>query len=315
MFAVIIPYYQRQPGILAAALRSVAAQDVALPVHVYVADDASPAPPEPELAEVSWPANFQVRILKQPNGGPGAARNLALDALGEESYVAFLDSDDSWQPDHLSAALRAFELGYDAYTSDWQVDGGDKLAHARFYGDRLRLTPLQDPPWARALADELINYSVCGPIGQLSVLTVRRELIADIRFDSRLRTSGEDGLFVTMLAARRPRMLISSRVDTVRGRGVNIFSEGGWNSRAAFLRSLYYLKSRIAMKPLVQGFPVAAERLGERIAVGRRDVWQGLFACLRRREAVPGEFFELLRQDAGLLLSGPATLLRVLLRR
>lgn len=315
MFAVIIPYFQRQPGILAAALRSVAAQDAAVPVTVYIADDESPAPPEPEVAAVDWPAHCRVRILRQRNGGPGAARNLALDALGDERYVAFLDSDDCWHPNHLGAALRAFDLGYDAYTSDWHTDEAGTSAHARFYGERLRLTPLGEPPWARALADELINYSVCGPIGLLSVLVLRRETIGAVRFDARLRTSGEDGLFVTTLAAHRPRVLVSSRVDSSRGRGVNIFSEGGWNSRAAFLRSLYYLKSRLAMRPLAAGFPVAQARLGERLAVARRGVWEGLFACLRRRERPPAEFFALLRQDPALLGAAPGALWRLLARR
>ena len=87
MFAVIIPYFQRQPGILANALRSVTEQDMKAPISVYIVDDSSPAPPEPEVAAVEWPAHCTVKILKQPNGGPGAARNLALNNLADESYV------------------------------------------------------------------------------------------------------------------------------------------------------------------------------------------------------------------------------------
>jgi succinoglycan biosynthesis protein ExoW len=42
--AVIIPYYQRDPGILRRALDSVRGQDLpaALKVHVYLVDDGSP---------------------------------------------------------------------------------------------------------------------------------------------------------------------------------------------------------------------------------------------------------------------------------
>ncbi len=315
MFAVIIPYYQRQPGILAAALRSVAAQDVAVPINVYIADDESPSPPEAEVAAVAWPSNCHPRILKQKNGGPGAARNLALDALDNERYIAFLDSDDCWSTDHLSAALLAFERGYDVYTSDWCIDDAGTRAHAHFYGDRLRLKALGEPDWASELEDDLINYSVCGPIGLLSVLVVRRERIGALRFDTSLRTSGEDGLFVTTLASTRPRMLVSNRIDSTRGRGVNIFSEGGWNSRAAFLRSLYYLKSRLAMKPLMAGFPLANERLRERMVVARQGVWDGLLACLRRRERIPREFFALLVRDPGLLASAPAALAKIIGKR
>ena len=45
MICVVIPYYQREPGILRRALASIAAQrDCPLPIHVIVVDDASPAP-------------------------------------------------------------------------------------------------------------------------------------------------------------------------------------------------------------------------------------------------------------------------------
>ena len=75
MITVVIPYFQREPGILARALASIAAQQACpLPVHVIVVDDASPVPTAQELASVGR-VPYTVQVVQQPNGGPGSARN------------------------------------------------------------------------------------------------------------------------------------------------------------------------------------------------------------------------------------------------
>jgi glycosyltransferase involved in cell wall biosynthesis len=114
MITVVIPYFQRSPGILAKALASIAAQEgCPLPIQVIVVDDASPAPVAAELAGVGAMPH-PVRVITQANGGPGAARNTGLDhAPPGTRYLAFLDSDDEWMPDHLARAVAALECGYD----------------------------------------------------------------------------------------------------------------------------------------------------------------------------------------------------------
>ncbi len=310
MFAVVIPYFQRESGILRNALRSIADQDVREEVRVYVVDDESPAPPEAEVAAVAWPANLTFRVLKKTNGGPASARNAGLDALGPEDGIAFLDSDDRWLPHHLAAARYAFDEGFDYYTADWVIDDDGTRAFDALYGDRLRLRPHAGSPWAFELVDELINYSVCGPIGSPCSMVVRRSLVGDLRFDESLRTAGEDGLFATRLAARLPRVLVSRRIDTVLGRGVNIFSTGDWRSREAAMRALYFLRSRLLMKPLAAGHPIAAERLAARIRGAREDVWRGVLAA-RGRNYPWHELLVLCRDDPALLIAGPGALARV----
>jgi glycosyltransferase involved in cell wall biosynthesis len=50
----------------------------------------------------------RVRLLAQPNAGPGAARNRGLgEADGE--YVTFLDADDEWEPGFLGRAVAALD--------------------------------------------------------------------------------------------------------------------------------------------------------------------------------------------------------------
>ena len=315
MFAVIIPFYQREPGILARTLQSVARQDVADQIVVYVVDDESPVAPEPEVDSVQWGDNFQVRILKKPNGGPASARNYALDRLGDEQYVAFLDSDDTWNEHHLSAAKFAFEQGFDFYTADWVIDEQGTRSHDQHYGDSMLLIPHAQADWAYELSDDLINYTVRGPIGSSCSMVITRNLLGDTRFDPTLRTSGEDGLFATTLASKGPKVLISKRVDTVLGKGVNIFSADGWDSRNGVMRSIYFLRSRILMRPLVKKYPHAEKNLKTKIRNARRGFWKTAFAAAKKGNLPLTETWRLLRFDPPLLLFAPSTLIGLLIAK
>ena len=120
--SVIIPYYQREPGILRRALDSVYAQDFAghdVEVDVVIIDDESPSPPEIEVDSLNRDG-FSIRILRRPNGGPSKARNTGLDAVTGADYVAFLDSDDLWRPAHLSTGLSLLKKGAQIYFCDSQ---------------------------------------------------------------------------------------------------------------------------------------------------------------------------------------------------
>ncbi len=91
LFSVIIPTYNRL-GLLREELASVRSQRF-LNFEVIVVDDGSTDGTSEALSkEGDW-----LRVLSQPNRGPGAARNLGAQAAHGE-YLAFLDSDDLWFP-------------------------------------------------------------------------------------------------------------------------------------------------------------------------------------------------------------------------
>ncbi len=90
---VIIPTHNRRDT-LARALDSVLAQTLE-PAEVIVVDDGSSDDTRNLVA--GYP---QVRYLYQGNAGVSSARNLGIDAARGE-WLAFLDSDDEWQPDKL----------------------------------------------------------------------------------------------------------------------------------------------------------------------------------------------------------------------
>jgi glycosyltransferase involved in cell wall biosynthesis len=98
VFSVVVPLHNKEPHV-ARALRSILDQS-GQDLEVIVVDDAST---DGSLEEVQKFDDARIRLLRRATPGPGgyAARNLGIhEARGE--WVAFLDADDEWLPDHLA---------------------------------------------------------------------------------------------------------------------------------------------------------------------------------------------------------------------
>lgn len=91
--SVVIPVYNRR-SLLANAIRSVRAQ-VVQPRDVIVVDDGSVDGSGKEARRLG------ATVITQENAGSSGARNAGLRAA-QTDWVAFLDSDDRWLPEHLA---------------------------------------------------------------------------------------------------------------------------------------------------------------------------------------------------------------------
>jgi glycosyltransferase involved in cell wall biosynthesis len=99
---VIIPVHNRADTI-EATLASVAAQ-TSQPARVIVVDDAS-TDDSVEVVKRYPLANLEVLELK-PNRGVGGARNAAA-AEAQTTWLAFLDGDDTWEPEFIEQTMAA----------------------------------------------------------------------------------------------------------------------------------------------------------------------------------------------------------------
>lgn len=98
MVSVVIPTYNRAHCINE-AIDSVLAQSFDNYEMVVVDDGSSDS-----TAEVLRSYESFAKVLRQTNGGVSAARNTGIRAsIGE--WIAFLDSDDTWEPDKLKTQV------------------------------------------------------------------------------------------------------------------------------------------------------------------------------------------------------------------
>ncbi|HVT39581.1 MAG TPA: glycosyltransferase family A protein [Gemmatimonadaceae bacterium] len=101
--SIIVPLYNKT-ACVERALASIAGQTFR-DYEAIVVDDGST---DDGPAKVARWRDGRFRLLRQANAGPGAARNRGVrEARGE--LIAFLDADDEWLPDFLTASLQAFE--------------------------------------------------------------------------------------------------------------------------------------------------------------------------------------------------------------
>jgi len=223
LVSVIIPTFERGP-VIGAALDSVLGQRFA-DLEVIVVDDGS-TDETAELLERATTADPRVRPLHQSNAGVASARNAGID-VARGAFIAFLDSDDAWEPWHLALALAALDrypeaglIWTDADAID--VDGVVMPSHLRrmlsayryFTLDELfaKSSPLGDlgvdipPPHRdeRLYVGDVFSPMVMGNLINGSSVVIRREWIDAVgRFDERRRT-GEDYEFYLRICRLGP---------------------------------------------------------------------------------------------------------------
>lgn len=96
--SIIVPLYNKA-RFIERALKSVLAQ-ILCDFELIVVDDGSTDGGEEIVARCTDP---RVKLIRQQNAGPGAARNVGIREAQAE-FVAFLDADDEWLPDYLALA-------------------------------------------------------------------------------------------------------------------------------------------------------------------------------------------------------------------
>lgn len=123
-------------------------------------------------------------IDQKENGGASRARNTALDALGAK-YVAFLDSDDTWEKDMLQTLVDVAEKnGSDVVQARYMYDfeGGKRIVPKGAFGKDVTLE-------GKDLRKVYIKMMTGINMNHVCMKLIRTDLVKVLRFDEALKTA------------------------------------------------------------------------------------------------------------------------------
>lgn len=188
LVSVIVPVHNR-PSLVLEAVASVLGQSYQ-PLEILLVDDGS-TDATPGMLSALAAEHPEIRLLRQDNAGPGAARELGrVHASGE--FIQYLDSDDLLLPDKLErqvAGLRqhpecGVSYGWTRYRyADGTVDSHPCKGTGRGL-DRMFPAFLHGRPWHTSTP--LYRASVCAAAGPW--LPLRQE--EDWEYDCRVAALG-----------------------------------------------------------------------------------------------------------------------------
>ncbi|WP_411887130.1 glycosyltransferase family 2 protein [Hydrocarboniphaga effusa] len=183
LISVVIPAYNRS-AVIGCALKSVLDQSFQ-DFEVLVVDDGS----SDNLREViDKIGDCRIRIIRQANGGANKARNTGIDAA-QGKFVALLDSDDNFLPDHLESAVAQLKINPNVIVfAPVIVDRG---------GGKTFIKPPRGPKKLEPISEYLLSSR--GFI-QTSTVVLSTKLAKKVRYSEGLRF-GQDKDFAIRLAS------------------------------------------------------------------------------------------------------------------
>jgi glycosyltransferase involved in cell wall biosynthesis len=198
LVSVVIPAYNAAEYI-AGTLESVFTQ-VFTDYEVILINDGSPD--ATELERALQPYRSRIRYLEQENRGPSGARNTGIRAA-RGKYIALLDGDDLWLPQHLAnqVALIENEPGFDLVYSN-----GVHIVGDRPVGISFEITPQALPVNFDTLLRETCTVNTS------SVLAVREVMLRAGLFDETMRRCEDYDLWLRMAYAGA-RMTFTRRIQ------------------------------------------------------------------------------------------------------
>jgi GT2 family glycosyltransferase len=284
--SIITPAYNAAQFI-AETLNSVFAQHYR-DFEVIVVNDGSPD--TDELERVLRPYLGRIQYLSQQNAGPAAARNAGIRrAVGR--YVAFLDSDDTWDPEYLQAQLRLIESqeGVDLVYADLRLVG-DSL---RSGGTFMHFCPSRGTP----TFESLLSGDCCVPT---SATMVRKRVLAEAGlFNESPAVRGVEDFDMWLRVAWRGARIAYQRraLGTYRVHKGSVSANQAAQSAAAVQvlaklnAELGLSKAQRALLLHQQAFLEAEEHL----FLGKRDLVEGDLRNARERLAKANVFFRRFR--------------------
>ncbi len=206
LVSIVIPSYNRAHCIAAAIMSAL--EQTYPNYEIIIADDGSADDTEGAVRALAQP---KVRYVRKANGGCSSARNFGVsNAAGK--YVAFLDSDDTWEKTWLATAVAIMErdAGIGAvYSSLERIDGNGKT-----FG-------IMDLTLGGQFAQATIPYVLTRCMGLLgSNIIGRRDVVNAIGgWDETFPTSGDLDFGLRLASATRVALVATPFVKLVETAG------------------------------------------------------------------------------------------------
>lgn len=232
--SVVVPAYESEQFI-EATLATVAAQ-TRLPREVIVVDDGS-TDKTCEVVEKfsSRNATLKIRLLKESHRGPGAARNSGILAA-EGAWIAFLDSDDLWEPAKLE---RMTELAIEAPEANFLCHNE---MHKKVSGETSLSNYFLKYTTFRSLTSQLYTNNIIST----STVMCPRQLILDCGSFDQTLTNAQDYELWLRMSPRLRVLCVPEVLGTYVDRRGNITSSNRWRRLLNVLRVLYRHKNKVS---------------------------------------------------------------------
>lgn len=320
--AVIVPYFQRERGLLRKCVESVLAQEAAGEFKLIIVDDESPISAAEELDGLHPGEDPRVQIIRQKNAGPGAARNKGLDHLPQGTeYVAFIDSDDWWEPDFLSTAVAALGQDYDIFFANSKRYGFDENRFDWHAANNLRLIPsdhqlIDDARALYAFRGHFFDYAlVRSNIISTSALAYRHAKFPALRFSTKL-FNGQDRLFKLHLSKQTEKVAFCPRILVDEGTGINIYDSAKWGSAKSLRLLTNYIRLSKTILAELALSPAQRDTVLQQLNDSRLSLTASLLHLLKTRKTID---WKLLRravtEDPPLLLQFIPNTVRIVRQR
>lgn len=144
LFSIIIPLYNREK-LIASTIESVLNQTLEDKIEIIIVDDGSIDGSATVVKSFKDP---RIIYIYQKNAGATFARNLGIN-LAKGKYIAFLDSDDKFLPNHLLNAKKTFK------------ENPDIVIYCPIIVDRGKGNQFIKPPREIHLDEPMSEYLLC----------------------------------------------------------------------------------------------------------------------------------------------------------
>lgn len=237
--SVIIPMYNAE-DVLSRCLEDVVAQTLQ-DIEIICVDDGS-TDATPAMLDLWAGKDNRIRVIHQPNGGAGAARNAGL-SLARGEYLSFLDVDDLFRNTMLERAYRAAcksDLDIIVFRSDEHYPESNRYASIPWTIVE-RLLPPKMPFAGTEVAADIFNLFIGWAWDKLFKASFVRE--NGLKFQELRTTNDLLFTFSSVVKAQRIGVMHEVLIHHVKSEGsLSVTREKSWD---CFYRALRALRDQL----------------------------------------------------------------------